>query len=114
MVLPLSYIAGFVEGFGSFLWVNQKGREIPVFQLKAHIDQKDVLENIKKTLKLGESLHYCGHNGRNYGLLLVRSRKTILDKIIPTFEGRLCGKKQKQFNDWKIKFLRMRLEWKYK
>jgi len=108
------FVAGLLTSTGSFLWVKQKNSEVPVFQLKMQASDHDLLELIKDKLGIKESIHQYIHQGRNYSLLLIRSRKTIETVLIPIFDGRLFGQKQVQFDLWKKKYFEKKLEFVYK
>lgn len=110
----LDFIAGLFSATGSFLWVKQKNSEIPVFQLKTQAEDHQLLELIKEKLKIKESIHRYIHQGRGYSLLLIRSRRTIENVLIPLVDGRLFGQKAIQFEQWKNKYYEKRLEFVYK
>ncbi|TSC84217.1 MAG: hypothetical protein G01um101413_512 [Parcubacteria group bacterium Gr01-1014_13] len=116
-LLPLpsyDFIAGLLTSTGSFLWVKQKNSEVPVFQLKMQAGDHELLELVKSKLRIKESIHQYIHQGRNYSLLLIRSRKTIETILIPIFDGRLFGQKQVQFDLWKKKYFEKKLDFVYK
>lgn len=106
MQLPYNFIAGFIQTTGSFLWVNQNGRRIAVFQIKCHLDLFPVLQGIVKTLKLSECLHQYRHSGRKYGLLLIRRQTTLVEQIIPFLDGRLIGKRKDEYTKWRQEVLK--------
>lgn len=108
------FIAGLLTGIGSFLWVKQKNSEVPVFQLKMQSGDHELLKLVKDRLEIRESIHQYIHQGRAYSLLLIRSRRTIENKLIPIFDGRLFGQKQIQFDVWKNKYFAKKLEFVYK
>ena len=110
----LDFIAGLISVEGSFLWSNQKGIEIPVFQLKIQGDEKTLLELIKNKLELKEKVYEYRHQNRHYALLLVRKRSSIENILIPFFEGRLIGKKRLQFENWKNKYFEKKLNFIYR
>ncbi|HSR89414.1 MAG TPA: LAGLIDADG family homing endonuclease [Candidatus Udaeobacter sp.] len=114
LTLPsYDFIAGLVTTIGSFLWVKQKNSEIPVFQLKVQSKDYDLLVVIKDKLEIKETIHKYLHQDRQYCLLLIRSRRTIENKIIPVFDGRLLGQKQIQFDLWKKKYFEKKLNFVY-
>ncbi len=114
-ILPsYDFIAGLLTCTGSFLWVKQKNSEVPVFQLKMQAGDYDLLELIKAKLEIKESIHQYIHQGRQYSLLLIRSRRTIETVLIPVLDGRLFGEKKIQFDLWKKKYFEKRLEFVYK
>ncbi|MFH2136536.1 MAG: LAGLIDADG family homing endonuclease [Patescibacteria group bacterium] len=98
-MLSLDFIAGLIAGEGSFMWIKQNNQEVPVFQLKMHASDKELVEMVRDGLNLNETIHIYNHQNRHYVLLLVRKRKTINEKIIPLLDGRLFGMKKNQFND---------------
>ena len=110
-MLSLDFIAGLIVGEGSFMWIKQNGREIPVFQLKMHVRDKELVEMVRHGLGLNEAIYDYDHQNRHYVLLLVRKRKTIIEKIIPLLDGRLFGYKKIQFEEWKRKFAKEQKEW---
>ena len=113
---PLSedFIAGLVAGEGSFMWIQQNGTEIPVFQLKMHANERPLFEMIKSKIGLKEKIHEYNHQGRNYVLLLVRKRLVIEQIIIPFFDNRLFGLKKEQFVVWKTHFFELKPYFRYK
>ncbi len=110
----LDFIAGLISTGATFMWVKQKESTVPVFQLKTHIRQRELLELIKAKLGLKETIYEYSYSSRQYLLLLVRRRSTIENTIIPTFDGRLFGAKRTQFEAWKTKYYEKKLEFAYK
>lgn len=110
----LDFIAGLFSAIGSFLWVKQKNSEIPVFQLKMAKNEEGLLNLVKQKLGLKEIVHNYIHKNRSYALLLIRSRRTIENVLIPLVDGRLFGQKAIQFELWKKKYYEKRLEFVYK
>lgn len=102
--LTLDFIAGLIAGEGAFMWIKQNGTELAVFQLKMHADERPLFEMIKSRLSLTEKIHEYTHQNRHYVLLLVRKRQSIINKIIPAFDGRLHGLKKLQYTKWREKF----------
>jgi len=88
------YIAGFVDGEGSFHVAIQRNpttmlgwQIIPELHISQHECNKHVLELIRRALGCG----YLKPNARNdprdkTWVLVVRSRKDLLEKVIPFFE----------------------------
>ncbi len=114
-VLPsYDFIAGLLSATGSFLWVKQKNSEIPVFQLKMAKNEEILLNLVKEKLGLREVTHSYTHKNHSYGLLLIRSRRTIENMLIPLIDGRLFGQKAIEFELWKKKYYEKRLEFIYK
>ena len=87
------YIAGFVDGEGSFSITIQRSKNvrlgiqvIPEFHVSQHSDRTEALEVIKNTLKCG----YLKPNHRKNPhdltwVFVVRDLKNLRDKIIPFF-----------------------------
>lgn len=100
----LDFIAGLIAGEGAFMWINQNGRHQPVFQLKMHVGELYLFELIKLKLGLKEKIYSYSHQGRDYVLLLVRRRSSIEKIIIPTFDNRLFGLKEKQYLAWRERY----------
>lgn len=99
--LSIDFIAGCISSHGFFSWTHQKGSRQPVFQIKMQANERQLLELIKEKIGLKENIHEYNYNNRHYVVLLVRSRFTIEEIILPTFTGRLFGTKAFQFELWK-------------
>lgn len=112
--LSLDFIAGLIAGEGSFMWIKQNGREVPVFQLKMHVRDKELIEMVRDGLDLNEPIHEYTHQNRHCAMLLVRKRKSIAEKIIPLLDDHLHGYKKIQFEEWRKKFAKEREAWLYK
>lgn len=108
------FIAGILTCAGSFMWIKQKNSEVPVFQLKMQYFDYELLELIRAKLEIKEKAHQYIHQNRAYSLLLIRSRRTIENTLLPIFDGRLFGPKQIQFDLWKKKYFEKKLEFVYK
>ncbi len=108
------FIAGLVNKCGVFMWVKQKKSEIPVFQIKMEVEEMSLLEIIKARLELKEKIYQYTQKNNDYILLLVRKRSVIQTKLIPNFDGRFWGKKKIQFELWRDKFYRKKLDFIYK
>jgi len=103
----LDYIAGLVSSRGNFGWAKKGKRIIPFFQIKIHRSELSTLKLVKAKLGLREKIYEYCHQNRNYALLLVRKKLVLEQTIIPSFEFRLFGAKQKQFEKWKKRFYRI-------
>lgn len=88
------YIAGFVDGEGSFhvafqkrIDVTLKWQAIPEFRINQHASSKYVLEGIQKHLACGNIKvnHRLREDDHTY-VLVVRNRKDLLNQVIPFFE----------------------------
>lgn len=93
-MLSLNFIAGLVCGEGSFMWIKQNSRKIPVFQLKMHIRGNELVEAKRDSLGLSEPVHEYRHQNRHYALLLVRRKKQSDRKNYPPFGDKLFGFKK--------------------
>lgn len=88
-----NYIAGFVDGEGSFHIAIQrrnsmrlKWQLIPEFRVSQHKDRINMLRIIKKTFGCGIIKPNHRHtNDKNY-VYVVRNRDDLYNKIIPFFE----------------------------
>lgn len=120
--LSLEFIAGLITGEGYFGWVNynKTNQKVAIFQLRMHYNNKNLVFAVKNTLGLKESVYEYNYQDqkkpslwRHHVLLLVRRREVIKKIIIPAFEGRLYGSKEKQFNQWKKEFSEQEKKWQY-
>ena len=100
------YIAGFVDGEGSFHVAVQQSRftrvglqVIPEFHVSQHRERAEVLELIRKVLG-------CGYIKRNHPgslrdqtvVLVVRNRQDLVERVLPFFERfPLRSSKQREF-----------------
>lgn len=88
------YIAGYVDGEGSFHVSIQKSRYvlvgyqlIPEFRVSQNVERNSVLAIIKDTLGCGYiKQNHPGNNRDKTSVLVVRNREDLLTKVIPFFE----------------------------
>lgn len=88
------YIAGYVDGEGSFHVSIQKSRYvlvgyqlIPEFRVSQNTERNSVLEIIKETLGCGYiKQNHPGNDRDKASVLVVRNRKDLLTKVVPFFE----------------------------
>ena len=88
------YVAGFVDGEGSFHVAFQRSdgvrlrwQAVPEFHLSQNESSRGVLEAVR--CKLGCGNIRSNHRGRESDqtlVLVVRNRRDLLDKVIPFFE----------------------------
>jgi hypothetical protein len=88
------YIAGFVDGEGSFHVAFQKRSDlrfgwqaVPEFHISQNNTGRNVLEKIRKVFKCGyvKRNDAAGKRDKTY-VLVIRDRKDLLQKVIPFFE----------------------------
>ncbi len=120
--LSLDFIAGLITNAGYFGWTSQnKGKQkVAIFQLQMPYENKDLVLAVRNTLGLKEPVYEYNYQDKKNPLLwrhqvklLVRRREVIKKIIIPAFEGRLSGLKEKQFNQWKKEFSEQEKKWRY-
>lgn len=120
--LSLDFIAGLIAGEGYFGWVNYNttNQKVAVFQLQMHYNDRNLVFAVKNTLGLKEPVYEYNYQDqkkpslwRHQAKLLVRRREVIKKIIIPAFDGRLYGLKEKQFNQWKKEFSEQEKKWRY-
>ena len=100
-LLSLDFIAGLIVGEGTFYWttVKKTNKKIPVFALRMHIRDFELLTNVKYSLGVQEKVYEYQHGGRHYSFLILRSYASIR-KIIKDIYPRLTGYKKLQFLKW--------------
>jgi len=120
--LSLDFIAGLIAGEGYFGLVNYNTtkQKVFVFQLQMHYDDRTLVFAVKNSLGLREPVYEYNYQDKKNPILwrhlvklLVRRREVIKKIIIPAFDGRLYGLKEKQFNEWKKKFSEQEKKWRY-
>ena len=88
------YIAGFVDGEGSFHVAFQRSidvrtgwQAIPEFHVSQHVSSRDVLEAIRERLGCGiiKANHRGSRSDRTH-VLVVRNRQDLSTSVIPFFE----------------------------
>ena len=109
-MLDGNYIAGFVDGEGSFHIAFQKRPDlkfgwqvIPEFHVSQNFTSRNVLEEIKETLRCGyvKANDVAGKRDKCF-VYVVRDRKDLLSKIIPLFDRfKLCTEKRHDFEAFK-------------
>jgi len=101
-----SYIAGYVDGEGSFHVAVQKVKHvrfgyqlIPEFHVSQNADYSSVLEIINTRLKCGYiKPNHAKSNKDKSGVFVVRNRNDLRNKILPFFEkNRLLSPKSEDF-----------------
>ena len=120
LILPLDYIAGLIEGEGSFSFCSipqwkclNNGCEvrvkIPAFQIRMHERDEDLIRALRNTLGLDNIVYNYPptktkrfikpYKSGRLAVLIVRDT-AALRNIIPLFYKRLYGYKRKQFFEW--------------
>ena len=97
------YIAGYVDGEGSFsVTINRNSTSrvrrqlVPELHVSQNGDRREVLDLIQKRLGCG----YIKRNGRKDQVMVfvVRKREDLIDKVLPFFEHNpLISSKRKDF-----------------
>ncbi len=103
------FYAGYITAHGSFFWTTINKEKIPVFQLKTRYSDKKILELFKKRVNLTQKIYTIKQGGSKYCLLLVRNRTILTKKIIPFFDCRLFGEKERTFSSWKNNVIKYEL-----
>jgi len=98
--LSLDFIAGLVVGEGTFYWTKTHLGRIPVFALRFHVRDRELLTAVKDSLGLKEKIYEYTHNHRHYVFLIVRNIGSLKNIIIPLIYPRLAGYKKQQFQEW--------------
>ena len=100
------YIAGFVDGEGSFHIAIQRSRftrvglqAIPEFHVSQNRERATVLELIRATLGCGYiKVNHPGNNRDQTMVLVVRNRRDLTERVVPFFEQfPLRSPKQREF-----------------
>ena len=100
------YIAGFVDGEGSFHVAIQRNPStkaswqlVPEFHVSQHVSSKSVLDLMRDTLKCGYVKPNHRHNPSDETYVyVVRSRTDLISKVIPFFRKfRLRTSKREDF-----------------
>lgn len=104
--LSLDFIAGLIVGEGTFYWTKHpNGYYKPVFALRMHIRDYDLVTNVRDSLGLKrEKIYEYRHGGRHYAFLIVRNVGSLKNHIIPLVWPRLSGYKREQFKVWFRRF----------
>src|SRR6516225_3781257 len=87
------YVAGFVDGEGSFHIAVQRNpstklgwQVVPEFHISQHYASVNVLETIKNTMQCGYLKPNHANSHDNTWVYVVRARRDLVDKIVPFFE----------------------------
>ena len=97
-ILSKDFIAGLIVGEGTFYWTKNDSYKIPVFALRMHIRDFDLILNFKYSLGVKEKVYEYNHNKRHYAFLILRSFES-LKKLIEDIYPRLAGYKKHQFQE---------------
>lgn len=105
------YIAGFVDGEGTFHIAFQKApwtrfgwQIIPEFRVNQHEASRKVIEMIQNQLNCGHIKMNHTHNKKDHTIVLaVRNREDLLNKVIPFFEqNQLHTEKRHDFEKFRV------------
>lgn len=106
-LITLEYIRGLIEGEGSFTFSTQYSikRKVPAFEIRMHVRDKDLLEQMRDFLGLKNKIYVYHYQKPSMprgpqAMLIVREFGQLKNIIIPLCYGRLKGNKGIQFNDW--------------
>lgn len=114
-----NWLAGFVDGEGNFnCHKDQKGGF--VFRINLREDDKEILEEIKRRLGVGDLYYrdikknmnnwdfkYQSKNMQNQWTFAVNSIYDLVNTIVPYFDKyKLRAKKRLQYEEWKGKFVK--------
>lgn len=105
----LDYLAGLISANGSFFTHSRCQRTDFIFQFKLPAADRAVLEAARERLGLPESVRSYSTGPHQYSVLVVRSRRSISNILIPLLDGRLFGTKRAQFDQWRDQFYRLYL-----
>lgn len=95
------YLRGLIEGEGHFgADTRRNGEKIPVFVLKMHVRDKELIEGIRNYLQIHNRVYEYTHQDRHYAMLIIRDIPTLKNKIVPLFRKKLLGFKGTQFEWW--------------
>lgn len=109
--LSYEFIRRFVEGKGTFTFSSNSKihRKVPAFAIKTSIINKELLEKIRDSMGLKNTIYDYNHQ-RNDGykrrpqaMLIVRELGQLKNIIVPFFYKKLKGNKEKQFKQWLTK-----------
>ena len=100
-----AYIAGYVDGEGSFHVAVQRNPStrvgwqlVPEFHVSQNAERRQVLDLIKLRLGCGRIQENHRRNGDTCLVFVVRNRDDLLSKVIPFFEAQpLLSSKQQEF-----------------
>jgi hypothetical protein len=101
----IDFIAGIISVSGSFFWTKRGNTKSPIFQIKLQSADKELLEIVQTGFNLSEKIYEYRYGNRQSATILVRSRDTIINVIIPVLNGRLHGKAAAQFDLWRDQIL---------
>ncbi len=100
-----AYIAGYVDGEGSFHVAVQRNPStrvgwqlVPEFHVSQNAERREVLDLIQLRLGCGRIQENHRRNGDTCLVFVVRNRDDLLHKVIPFFEAQpLLSSKQQEF-----------------
>ncbi len=100
-----AYIAGYVDGEGSFHvavqrnpWLHSTWQLVPEFHVSQNVERRQVLDLIARRLGCGRIRpNHRGSTDKSL-VYVVRNRKDLMTKVIPFFESQpLLSSKQEDF-----------------
>jgi hypothetical protein len=110
-MLTTEFLAGYISANGSFMNVNVRDKQYPVFQIKTSLSNYALLLKIAHSVGATNVVHKYTNGKQHFCILLIRNRETIINRLIPLLDGILEGNKLHEFNEWKEVILKNSSTW---
>ncbi len=104
--LSREFVAGIISISATFIHINSSRIEQFGFQIKLSKENFEILNSIRTNLGIETPVRTFKENKVGYALLITRSRKTLLTKIIPFMDEYLFGPKLVSYLQWKKDLLK--------
>lgn len=100
------FIAGYISSCGTFFEIRSTKGDYFGFKIKAPKNNSELLKIIGTRLKIKSPVRIYNEKDIAYAILQTRSKKELLQYIIPFLDDRLFGTKLIQYENWKSKILK--------
>ncbi|MCX6780885.1 MAG: hypothetical protein NT003_02080 [Candidatus Magasanikbacteria bacterium] len=105
--LSPDFVAGIISVSGTFIHIHTPRVEQFGFQIKMPRENQELLKLVGKALGIPNKVAVYNESNTHFAVLITRSRKTLVNKIIPFLDSRLLGIKLKHYLQWKDDMIKL-------
>lgn len=95
------FVAGILSLTATFFHNHSARTENFGFQVKLSKENIGLMRLVRRTMSIENKIHLFTESGTTYALLNTRSKKTLIDCVIPFMDQYLCGPKLITYLKWR-------------
>lgn len=99
------FIAGVLSISATFFQNNSARTTNFGFQVKMSRENLEILKLIRNVIQIKNKITTFTEGGTTYALLNTRSKKTLINRVIPFMDQYLCGPKLVRYMQWRENLL---------